>query len=501
MSDAAGIARRGLWTIALASTVLAGCLGLAAVARAECPCVIGGARLTLDQSGFEDVTDGDFNLIPNPDQDPDDPSFLFRQDIGTEGDAGLAIYMPAFDQTFGVVGDHGYSKVFQEDPVTQQTEDGLLVTRHYWIDDPSFAGDGPAPVYLDITETVLLSYTNQTVSIKYVIENVSGAPLRFRPYLLGAPYLLNQSQAESNDNTIRSTYSTAPLPTLGMSSTKANRTLSVISTGANKADSAQVYGYDPASGELALDLLYLDVLEPPDKGDAFSGPFRTSELTDPGFGMEWSDWMSASGLANGQTAQIEATLSFAKPTPGGGGGPAAGGVPISGTVLIKQPDGTFAELQPGEEIPNRSVIDTTNGTVQLSTQDGSGTPQTAAFRGGLFRLLRTAGSPITTLKLEGQLACRGRSSSSATRSLSTRARGKGRKLWGSGKGKFRTQGKRGSGSVRGTIWEVTDRCDGSTQIRSLRGQGQGIVDAVDIKRPKKKIPLRPGRSYVAKPRR
>ena len=34
------------------------------------------------------------------------------------------------------------------------------------------------------------------------------------------------------------------------------------------------------------------------------------------------------------------------------------------------------------------------------------------------------------------------------------------KLWGSGKGKFRTDGKYSSATVRGTIWLVQDRCDG-----------------------------------------
>ena len=35
------------------------------------------------------------------------------------------------------------------------------------------------------------------------------------------------------------------------------------------------------------------------------------------------------------------------------------------------------------------------------------------------------------------------------------------KLWGSGKGKFRTNGKYSAATVRGTIWLVEDRCEGT----------------------------------------
>ena len=35
------------------------------------------------------------------------------------------------------------------------------------------------------------------------------------------------------------------------------------------------------------------------------------------------------------------------------------------------------------------------------------------------------------------------------------------KLWGSGKGKFRTDGKYSAATVRGTIWLVQDQCNGT----------------------------------------
>ena len=53
------------------------------------------------------------------------------------------------------------------------------------------------------------------------------------------------------------------------------------------------------------------------------------------------------------------------------------------------------------------------------------------------------------------------------------------KLWGNGKGKFRTSGKYSSATVRGTIWLVEDRCDGT-----LTKVSRGTVSVRDFKRKK-----------------
>jgi len=66
------------------------------------------------------------------------------------------------------------------------------------------------------------------------------------------------------------------------------------------------------------------------------------------------------------------------------------------------------------------------------------------------------------------------------------------KLWGSGKGKFQTSGKYSSATVRGTIWLVADRCDGTlTQVK------RGVVSVRDIKR-KKTVKVKAGHSYLAR---
>lgn len=68
----------------------------------------------------------------------------------------------------------------------------------------------------------------------------------------------------------------------------------------------------------------------------------------------------------------------------------------------------------------------------------------------------------------------------------------GRRLWGSGKGSFRTKGERGSASVRGTEWLVADRCDDNTFFKVKTG----VVSVRDFVE-KRTLTLRAGGTYVA----
>jgi hypothetical protein len=53
--------------------------------------------------------------------------------------------------------------------------------------------------------------------------------------------------------------------------------------------------------------------------------------------------------------------------------------------------------------------------------------------------------------------------------LAAKRRKRVRRLWGDGKGRFRTRGRYGAGTVRGTKWLTKDRCDG-TLVRVVRGR-------------------------------
>ena len=87
------------------------------------------------------------------------------------------------------------------------------------------------------------------------------------------------------------------------------------------------------------------------------------------------------------------------------------------------------------------------GRVEITTSTG----EKAIFYDGIFKVSQTGG--ITTLTLTEQLApCPSRKARAAAKKPKTR------KLWGDGKGKFRTKGKYSAATVRGTRWLVQDGC-------------------------------------------
>ena len=84
----------------------------------------------------------------------------------------------------------------------------------------------------------------------------------------------------------------------------------------------------------------------------------------------------------------------------------------------------------------------------------------------MFKITQTKGKkPIAELRLVGKLE---NCSKKSKRASTSARRRRGRRLWGKGKGRFRTRGKRSSALVRGTTWLVEDRCDGSTLTRVTR---------------------------------
>jgi len=158
--------------------------------------------------------------------------------------------------------------------------------------------------------------------------------------------------------------------------------------------------------------------------------------------------------------------------------------PARGRVLVKERGSNrFVPLTARDGIPIGSTVDTRKGTVALSARAG-GKVETAEFRDGIFRVSQSRG--ITTLTLTEQLA------SCSSRARAAQKKPKTRKLWGDGKGKFRTRGSFSSATVRGTKWVVIDRCDG-TLTRVLRGS----VTVRDRVRGRTVI-VRAGKQYLAR---
>ena len=149
------------------------------------------------------------------------------------------------------------------------------------------------------------------------------------------------------------------------------------------------------------------------------------------------------------------------------------------------------------DISDIAYVDPGKGKVQIDSIVGVGN-----FYGGKFSLTplnkpaarRVSGGfastkPILVVNLVGsfnQCSTKSRSVSSAAASKPVR------RLWGKGKGRFRTKGRYASGTVRGTNWLTEDFCSG-TQIRVVAG----IVQVDDLVL-KKTIMVHPGHKYFAK---
>jgi hypothetical protein len=197
--------------------------------------------------------------------------------------------------------------------------------------------------------------------------------------------------------------------------------------------------------------------------------------------------------------------------------------PVSGNVYVKLPPGAqlsranvplsgLAALQPvafeslskglgfiplteARQIPVGSTLDTTEGVVRLTTATASlGKSQSGEFTAGIFTILQsrkqlglTGLNIVNTSQPRQVCATIGKKAQIAR--LSKTIVGL---LKGIAKGKFTTRGQYSAATVRGTIWSVTNRCDGTlTQV------SRGIVSVRDFLR-RKTITLRGGQKYLAK---
>ena len=160
---------------------------------------------------------------------------------------------------------------------------------------------------------------------------------------------------------------------------------------------------------------------------------------------------------------------------------------VRGKVLVKVPGGRFVDLSRITEIPDGSIIDTRKGVVVLVFRPRPGAKtQRAKFYDGLFKADQR-GRIMELVLVEKLAKCQQQGDASAA------ARRKKRRLWGDGRGRFRTSGQYSSATVRGTKWLTQDSCAGTrTSVR------RGKVDVRDFVR-KKTIRLKKGQAYLARP--
>jgi hypothetical protein len=169
--------------------------------------------------------------------------------------------------------------------------------------------------------------------------------------------------------------------------------------------------------------------------------------------------------------------------------------PVGGKVLIEMPGAArgFVRLATARTVPVGTVVDTTAGTVSLTSANPTSTApparQTGRFFLGMFRIEqgRTGGGLVDlVIRDETQGAC----ATSGARGAAVNRRVLGL-LRGSARGRFRTTGRFAAATVRGTDWGVRDRCDGTlTVVRT------GVVAVLDF-RLHKTVLVRAGQTYLA----
>jgi hypothetical protein len=195
----------------------------------------------------------------------------------------------------------------------------------------------------------------------------------------------------------------------------------------------------------------------------------------------------------------EIRISAIGPGAPGGQAPTAGPVPqfhktvvvrrISGKVRVRlKGSKTFVDLTAIDDVPLGATVDVKKGRIELaSVPSRTAAVEKVQLYSGMFRVGQPAA--VTEFTLNEPLASCRRGASAAA------AKPKTRKLWGDGKGKFRTRGQYAAATVRGTKWLVQDSCSG-TLTRVTEGS---VLVRDNVK--KQNIVLREGKRYTARPKR
>ena len=177
----------------------------------------------------------------------------------------------------------------------------------------------------------------------------------------------------------------------------------------------------------------------------------------------------------------------------------------AGAIRVKQPGaGSYEPLEAAAQLPEGTIIDAQAGTLVLTSATGQDAgQQTAAFTGAKFQVQQERGkSAVTNLVLRGGgdfTGCprldHGRRATQVRNGFIASRAGARRGLWGTGRGRFRTRGRWGSATVRGTVWHVEDRCGGTVTTVE-----RGVVEVADFGLDRT-VSVRAGESYYARVRR
>jgi hypothetical protein len=197
-------------------------------------------------------------------------------------------------------------------------------------------------------------------------------------------------------------------------------------------------------------------------------------------------------------------------------------LPVSGLVLIKLPNGKaaadafaaaaftkgagFIPLTEPRQLPSGTQVDARRGTLTMLTAATAkhGKLGSVRFSGAIFGFNQAARGPakgLTTVSLlegdfkgaptyascpkhaaDGTVVANAAVSSPILQTLRARHT----------RGKFRTRGRYSAATVRGTVWDTVDRCDGTLTIVH-----RGTVFVNDFRR-RRTITVHAGHRYLAR---
>lgn len=171
--------------------------------------------------------------------------------------------------------------------------------------------------------------------------------------------------------------------------------------------------------------------------------------------------------------------------------------PVTGFAYVRTPAATrYRRLTIGRTLPVGTTIDSRRGKVRVrSVRNRRGPLQAADFYAGAFTVRQAStAAPITLIQAVGGdfrscvLLSRNRAARQAQASKPRR------RVWGSGRGRYRTRGRYGAATVRGTVWLTEDRCDGTLfVVRS------GVVSVFDFAL-RRTVVVTAGHSYLVRAR-
>ncbi len=327
-------------------------------------------------------------------------------------------------------------------------------------------------------------------------------------------------------------------PTLAMTSppTVLTTTSAAFTTTVNPGglETEVHFEYGPVlPGAKASALTYGSVTPDQPVGSDFADHTVTTTVTGLLPNVTYNVRAVATNSAGGATGPNQTLLTPADPPPPPPVlGKSVNVTPVSGTVYIELPPGAtlasaasvspFSPFAPGaqavealtkgqafiplteaRQIPVGSVLETTGGVVGITTATTAspkGKLQTGNFGGGIFKLLQNRKQKgLTDLDIVDNhgasqvCATVGKRGKALAAKLSSKTLGR---VNASGHGHFAVRGQYSAAAVRGTVWSVANRCEGT-----LTHVVRGVVSVRDFRR-RKTITLFTGESYLANaPRR